>query len=162
MKLFSGVLALTVTAALSLGVAGCGDDDGNGDGGQQPAPTASAPTLAAPRLVVEWGEGTWREQGEWLASHTEPVLLEGTAEIDQFVGGLPEEFMKSAMPLQDVDASQEALLVAGFANCGKAGAAQIEDETVRYVVSTTKDIQCVWAPTQVQVFAVPTGLTLAG
>lgn len=156
MRIVSGLLALT----LSLALTACGDDD-DGRGTDAPMPTTSAPTLVTPTLVVEWSEGKWRDQAAWLEAHTEPVLLEGTAEIDEFVGGLPEEFLESAMPLQDVDPETEALLVAGFANCGKQGEAQVDGETVRFVVSTAKDIQCYWAPIQVQVWSVPTGLTLA-
>ncbi|MFS3128129.1 hypothetical protein ACLM5J_06965 [Nocardioides sp. Bht2] len=157
MRIISGVLAV----GLVFSLVACGDDDSTGSDPPAQTPSSTETTLSEPRLVIEWGEGKWRDQSAWLEAHTEPKLLEGTSEIDQFVAGLPEEFLESAMPLQDVDATTEALLVAGFANCGKQGEARVDGETVSFVVRTAKDIQCVWAPLQVQVWAVPTGLTLA-
>lgn len=158
MKILSGVLA--VGLAFSLTACG-GDDDSTGsDPPAQTPPTTTPPSAAEPRLVVEWGEGKWRDQSAWLDAHTEPKLLEGTSAIDQFVGGLPVEFAESAVPLQDVDSSTEALLVAGFAKCAKEGAVVVDGTEVTFEVRKAGDFECVWAPIQVQVWAVPTGLTL--
>ncbi len=144
----TGALSLALSVLVLL--TACGTEDPG-------APSEGDP----PEVVVSWSQGGPDADEAWLHAHTTPRLIGSDAERKQFLDGLPEQYVDDAAPLNGVDLSVDTLVVAGFSQCGNVGEVTVADGEVFHAVRQVEKIECVWAPTKVEVFRVSgTSLTL--
>lgn len=135
----SAILALAVIGAC---LTGCGDDGGGG-------------TEAVGTLLTGWSEA-YDDTDAVRRFEGEPRLVSDQADLDAVVELASPELATD--DIADADLDQVVLVLGAYPRCDESSTVELADDgaTLRFIVTIPDNpVDCVWAPLQVDVWAVP-------
>lgn len=136
----------TTTVALLLTLAGCGAGVGPFD---QAEPQSS--------LVVTWSEADHADLKANDAAH--PSLrtrLVDTAQArEKVLADLPASIPTTERArVESIDLTSQVIVLGVYGKCTETSHLEMDDAVLTFVVERDDDVNCAWAPTQVEVWSV--------